>query len=649
MTLIEVLRQAFAPLTLVGITAPTTIWIGAGALALFVFWQLARLGIAVWRARRLFTRTAKRIDALRAAHPRRPGHGLTMAAYDDLSRMFEEPALATLAPAWHAYDAQVLLQPSIDGEDERWAPASADLAFSEDALVDARINRSFYLAVPGLVTGLGLLLTFLAILIALLDVRVEESQVFGLEGLVAGLSGKFVSSVVALFFASIFLAFERSLLHRVSNARLRLVRTIDGLVPRRTELAVLADLQKQFEEQSVAMRMLNTDLAPTLNRSLSESMGPTLQRMAQTIDELNQLMRAAEAQKQESITGSLEAMLARLEQSMVSTLDRMGQQFATSLSGSATQQFEQAAGSLSGLARVLGDMNAQSQTTQAALSDLISFARNSTQEQVALGRSQVEDLTTVLRSLMAQMQESTGATLANMTAALTGVVHDLSAKVTDLGASMAATVQQSSTQASSAAARVVEQADAWSQRSANQLAELLERHQAQSERMDELRRLLETSIAQVRTAIGEHSTLAAELRRAGGELGTVADRAAVSTEALRQVQGGLNQVAQLSATQVEQLAEANRQQQEGWRRVQASMQQYEASFKEVDRAASQLLGQLADHVRDYTQTTKQGFEQMVAVSNELIANAVSKLGGSISELDEHLSDLSEVLGRVRPQ
>lgn len=646
MKLIEVLHQAFAPWTLAGITAPIAIWIGAGLLALFVVSQLARLGLAVWRARRLFHRAARRVEAMRAQHPHRPNHGLADTAYDELSRLFEEPAFAVLTPAWHAYDAQVLLQPSRQGDDERWAPTSADAAFSEDALVDARINRSFYLAVPSLVTGLGLLLTFLAILIALLDVSVKENQVLGLEGLVAGLSGKFVSSVVALLFASVFLMFERSLLHRVSNARLRLVRAIDGLVPRRTELAVLADLQKQFEEQSVAMRMLNTDLAPTLNRSLSESMGPTLSRMAQTIDELNQLMRAAQAQQQESITGSLESMLGRLEQSMVATLDRMGEQFATSLSGSATQQFEQAAGSLGGLARVLGEMNTQSQTTQAALSELIGFARNSTQEQVALGRSQVEELTTVLRSLMSQMQESTGATLANMTAALTGVVHDLSAKVTDLGASMAATVEHSSLQASNAAVRVVEQADAWSQRNASQLAELLEKHHEQSERMDELRRLLEASIAQVRTAIGEHSTLAAELRRAGGELGTVAERAVQSTEALRQIQGGLNQVAQLSATQVEQLGEANRQQQEGWRRVQASMQQYEASFKQVDQAAGQLLGQLADHVSKYTQTTKQGFDQLVTVSNELIANAVSKLGGSIGDLDEHLDNLNEILGKV---
>lgn len=632
--------------TVYGVKAPALIWSGAAALIAFTLFQLIRLWWAVRRERRLHASLTKRVDAIRQSHPRRPGDGLSMEAYDALGEAFQ--AAMPLEPAWLAYDARVLLARSRGGEDQRWAPMSADEAFSEEAVVDARINRSFYLAVPGLLTGVGLLLTFLAILIALFEVRIEDDQVIGLAGLIGGLSGKFISSIVALFAASLFLLVERSLFHTLSDSRWRLVRAIDGLVPRRTELAVLTSLNDQMEEQSVAMRSLNTDLAPKLNQSLSESMGPTLQRMAQTIDELNQHMRAAEAQKQESITGSVEGLLTRLEQSMTASLDRMGQQFADSLSGSTTRQFEETAQSLGGLARVLGDMNAQSQNTQAALTDLIGFARSSTQEQVALGRSQVEELTSVLRSLMAQMQETTGSTLSSMTAALTGVVHDLSTKVTDLGAQMAATVEHSSAQATTAAAHVVEQASNWSQQNAAQLAALLERHQDQATRMEDLRGLLDGTIGQLRTSISEHSTLTAELRRTSGELGTVADRVAQSTEALRRIQEGLTQVAQLSATQVEHLSEANLRQQEGWQRVQASMEQYERSFKEVDRAGSQMLTQLADHVRDYTQTTRQGFEKMVEVSNELISNAVSRLGGSISELDEHLSDLSDVLGRRRP-
>jgi hypothetical protein len=630
-----------------GIKAPALIWIGAGVLLAFTLFQLLRIFFAVWRERRGHARLIKRLDAIRQAHPRGPGNGLSMVAYDEARKAFQ--GVAGLESAWHAYDAHVLLARSHTGEDECWSPVSANSSFSEEAVLDARINRAFFAAVPGLVTGVGLLLTFLAILIALFEVRVDNNQVIGLENLIGGLSGKFISSIVALSAASLFLIVERSLFHRLADSRWRLVRAIDGLIPRRTELSVLNSLNDQMEEQSVAMRSLNTDLAPALNRSLSESMGPTLQRMAQTIDELNQLMRAAEAQKHESIAGTIQALLTRLEQSMTASLDRMGQQFTESLSGSATRQFDEASQSLGGLARVLSEMNAQSQATQAALSDLIAFARTSTQEQVALGRSQVEELTSVLRSLMAQMQEETGTSLSNMTAALTGVVHDLSTKVSDLGTQMATTVEQSSTQASDAAARVVEQASSWSERSAAQLAALLERHQDQATRMEDLRRLLDNTIGQVRTTVNEHAALAVEMRRMTGELVSVAERAAQSTDALRRTQDGFNQVAQLSASQVQYLSDANRKQEDAWRRVQASMELYERSFKEVDRVASQLLTQLADHVRDYTQTTKQGLETMVGASNELIGNAVSKLGGSIDDLDERLSDLGDILGRRIPQ
>ena len=54
-------------------------------------------------------------------------------------------------------------------------------------------------------------------------------------------------------------------------------------------------------EQSVAFRAFNADLSGRLKQSFSESMGPTLQRMVGAVEELNQLLRAAEATKSDTI------------------------------------------------------------------------------------------------------------------------------------------------------------------------------------------------------------------------------------------------------------------------------------------------------------------------------------------------------------
>jgi methyl-accepting chemotaxis protein len=127
--------------------------------------------------------------------------------------------------------------------------------------------------------------------------------------------------------------------------------------------------------------------------------------MVRAVDDLNQLLRAAEAQRQDSIAGQIETLLRNLEQSMTSSLEQMGSRFSESLSGSATQQFDRVAESLGGTARLLEGMNAQFQTTQSALNELINFARNSTADQMALGKTQVEELTAVLRGfVMIQME-----------------------------------------------------------------------------------------------------------------------------------------------------------------------------------------------------------------------------------------------------
>jgi hypothetical protein len=63
----------------------------------------------------------------------------------------------------------------------------------------------------GIVTWTGLLFTFLAILVALLDVRLAGNRVQGLELLIQGLSGKFVSSISALLAATVYLLAEKPL------------------------------------------------------------------------------------------------------------------------------------------------------------------------------------------------------------------------------------------------------------------------------------------------------------------------------------------------------------------------------------------------------------------------------------------------------
>jgi hypothetical protein len=108
----------------------------------------------------------------------------------------------------------------------------------------ADFNRRSFDSIPAIVTSLGLFMTFVAILVGLMPVGVTGSKVHGLEGLIGGLSGKFVTSIAALLSASVFAMFEKSVFHALARARADIVGAIDALVPVKTQAFLLEEINR---------------------------------------------------------------------------------------------------------------------------------------------------------------------------------------------------------------------------------------------------------------------------------------------------------------------------------------------------------------------------------------------------------------------
>lgn len=687
---------------LLRIHAPKFVWAAAFAVLLGTAAAAVWLFACVRRERRIHRAVTGELNELQRRYPLRPGEGLSAAAYEDLRKTFE--AHRTLAGAWNNFKKQIILQRDRHDQDCYWSDGSAEVAFSDAAVLASRINRSFFAAVPGLVTGIGLLITFLAILFALAGLSMKGEQIEGMPQLLAGLSGKFVSSVAALFAASIFLPMERVLLHRVEGSRQALVNALDDLMPRLTSARILARLQDDISEQSTAFRAFNADLSLKLRQSFSESMGPTLQRMVATLDELNQLLRAAEAQKQDALVNSLADMLRDIQRGMDETLRTMGERFSESLSAGAGQHFEQVLASLGTTASLLGKMNSQFEATQAALGALVEHARDSTAEQIALGKGQVVELSAVLRQLMSQLKETTGSSvtemravlgtaleqlsskvgilteqmsatirdtternsalvnglvsrvqedagvsMVNMSAAFRQIAEELSGKVNTLSGQMAATLKTNTEETNSSVKTLIQQADNWSAQSAQQLAALLERYQTHLGGVERMGDQLHIILEQFRDALPQYAAVTKELRevmvqtRAAAQGSSDAATAIRDTAGiLRNVQDHVSAVATASAEQVASLSETSRQ-------IQDGMRQYEPIFARVNKEAGTLLAQVAEQLRVYTATTRDGYQSMSQAANDLFEGASRRLGGSIEELNESLEDLQEMFERLKPQ
>jgi len=644
MTVLDPLK----PYTLFGIDAPIFLWIAAAGLVAFTCFWLLMLWIVIRRECRLHSQVRSNLESIRTRYPRKASEGLSAPAYDAIVRLFAKtPALRQ---PWDAYNALILLRRTPAGEDQFWATESADHAFSEAMVIDTRLNRRFFQAVPGIVTGVGLMFTFLAILVALIDVKFIEktTKIEGIENLISGLSGKFVSSIAALVAATMYLLLDSRFLHRLSRSRVSLVANLDRLIPRLSQSKLLSDLHHVLAEQSGAFRQFNTDLSLKLRQGFSESIGPTISRMVEAIDQLNQFLVAAEAKKQDSITAEVRNLLQSMQHSIGEALEGMGSRFSESLSGTAMGEFTRVASSLGQTAKLLEDMNSNFQTTQSQLTDLVNFARSTTAEQMALGKSQVEDLTGVLRALMVQLNETAGTSVTTMTSALTNVVHDLSERVSHLSDQMTQSVRQSAETATGAVNRVLQDAGTWSARSAAQLAELIEKHQEHVSSIQDVRAELDRALSRFKDTLAQHASITGDLSKAAAAVSTFTTAAGGIASTMKDTQKSFQQVASMVGGHVEALGEANRQQAEMWRQVHAHMNEYKTTFALVGGEADRLLSEITKHIGSLGDVSQEYLGDLVKMSNDHFREATGRLGSSVGELKEYLDDLTDTLGKRRP-
>ena len=122
--------------------------------------------------------------------------------------------------------------------------------FQQKSLVDVEVDISFIATVPAILTGCGLLMTFVAILDGLSHVSVSSTMdVVGIPGLINGLSGKFISSIVAVGCAVAFAAVERAYLGRLERASRRLIDVLGGAFSKYTTEQILVSIHGRLEQQ----------------------------------------------------------------------------------------------------------------------------------------------------------------------------------------------------------------------------------------------------------------------------------------------------------------------------------------------------------------------------------------------------------------
>ncbi|HKO30784.1 MAG TPA: hypothetical protein VJU54_06575 [Nitrospiraceae bacterium] len=246
-----------------GPQSPMLSWLGSFGIVLFFVWQLIRLTVEVARARRPFDRVCPMLTALandrgdvdRERFTSRALVGFTPQTHhttsastridcDDLqsveTAMQKEPMFRQ---PWVQFRKTLILEHVPWFVEPRiFSTRRAEDIFTQDTLLSHRVNLAFYGQLPSLVTGIGLLLTFLALFIGLSRLHADGHEIVGIQGLINGLAGKFLTSIVGLIVANLFTLIEKPMVFRLMNRHHSFLNLMDTLFPRKTMEQMLEQL-----------------------------------------------------------------------------------------------------------------------------------------------------------------------------------------------------------------------------------------------------------------------------------------------------------------------------------------------------------------------------------------------------------------------
>lgn len=355
---LQLLTQDAAPFGV--LSAPLISWCGSTGLLFFFLWQITRLYQKSTQTAQPFARVSRCLGqlALERRHLDQDslaGHlsGTSKARHQDappnldrrdgkdlqlIDATFErEP---WLAPAWKQY-RKTLISEQVAWyiEPRIFSSRSAQDLFSLDTVFRGQLNLAWYQQVPSLLTGIGLLFTFIALLVGLSKLHADGHAIAGIQGLINGLSGKFLTSIVGLVCSTLFTLLEKPLLFRLLSAHQHCIHLIDDLFPRKTLEQILEGMTGPSRRSPPAEHLSRYSGPAPYSQTAADALIQPLKTMTHSIDSLTQEIRTfLQADRTPSVNVQSEAVVAAftpLLEQLTTALKQLPQQLETAQAPSA--------------------------------------------------------------------------------------------------------------------------------------------------------------------------------------------------------------------------------------------------------------------------------------------------------------------------
>ena len=572
-------------------------WYCAGIVAL----ALSVAGKLAWDARSLGSMLRNVSDELRALD----GKDGLAGAFEQYNSRIE----TAFGLPWTEF-VETLVLPAPGSGDPIRNTGEVSRYLNDATLIFPRISFGFYQSVPNLLTGLGILGTFVGLAggVGAASSGLSSSNpgeiTASLQQLLDGASLAFLTSIFGILCSILFVPVERFTSRRLHLAVDRWVESIESRLERVTPEGVALQQLEQARRATTQLERFNTELIFSLEKALDEKIAGRL------TPHLERLVEAVEGLRNDRSTDAGQM----IEQALGRFTDAMQERTGS--------QFEEMASIVADLNRTLkdsADRMAQSQRDiHAALESVMTTVKTSMDAGAA---TMMETMQHALNDAAGVLADASGRVAERLTASSTSAAAELRETLGSVTQDLARTGVEAASQISGSLHGLQTAAESLD-RSTRQSEQVLASMTTFADRIIALRGTIEVAQQQI-------AEVAEPIGRAARDIRASSDRNADTLVRTSELVGHIDVLVNTLEQHQQSVADA-------WTR-------YQERFEGIDDSLAQVFRQIDEGLSGYCDQVKQFATEL----DRTTSNTIQNLAGATNELGQSIEDLTEHLQRPR--
>lgn len=490
-----------------------------------------------------------------------------------------------LKDCWREFE-ETLLIPGDDFDGDKEVILNTHLTsthFNQRNILWHYINMRFYNALPNILTGLGIIGTFVGLSIGIylaapgLNSNEMSDAKQALNTLLDGAALAFITSIAGLVSSLAFSFYEKMRLHRFNRRCQSLVSEIDARVEYFSAERLANKALEESKKQSVALESFANDLAVSLGQVIEQQVAAP---MVKAIDALRNEQKSANDE----------------------TLEKLIKEFATSISGAAGEEMKAFATSVEVMSKQMEQQ--------------VASLNNGQEEMQKASKQAIEDMSAALSKGSADIAKGIADAVSDLSAGMSDAIKGVTSELEQAAAKMARDL-------SSAIENVTNIASQLKAASA-EMSSLSESNKDIHEQLSETLELSKGLIEKAAQANVEFRVVAAEFESYGKAVKDHTDAVAKST------QNTENYVSELLSGQKE---------------IESSWKEYQGRFSDIDQSVEKLFSSLSNGLQAFAKNTEDyviNLDKHAAEVVQSLAGATQDLSETIEGLDETLDSRASV-------